>query len=268
METKAISKSIPSWDDIIFSNRNKAYGAYILRQEQHKHEAFGLLISCTLLLSLSLLLHQSSNRTKTFQVPIIAPELVSPDLYQEQKLTSKSNTEQQRSTIKTPKAVNNETTPVPSAAAILPIEKDDSKSELNPNAGSAFGSDKADSLASEASANSSSSGEGTSNSLVLTPEEWPEFPGGQEGLTRYLSKKLKYTGEARREGVNGQVFVSFIVDATGQVTNIAIVRGLGFGLDEQVIHAIETMPKWKAGKHSGRNVPVQYNMPVRFSLRK
>ncbi|MES2795915.1 MAG: M56 family metallopeptidase, partial [Bacteroidota bacterium] len=82
-------------------------------------------------------------------------------------------------------------------------------------------------------------------------EENAEFPGGQGGMGEFLAKNLRYPNPALRANVQGKVFLSFIVKKNGDIQDIQILKGLGFGLDEEAIRVIKAMPKWKPAKQSG-----------------
>ena len=99
-----------------------------------------------------------------------------------------------------------------------------------------------------------------------TVEQMPEFPGGQRALMQYLAKNIKYPPRAKAKGITGKVFVSFIIDREGNVTNAEILRGIGGGCDQESLRVIKAMPKWIPGKQRGKNVLVQYNLPIRFKL--
>jgi protein TonB len=98
-------------------------------------------------------------------------------------------------------------------------------------------------------------------------EEMPQFPGGGEAaLVRYLQSNIKYPAMARENGIEGIVYVTFVVDKEGKVKDAKILRGKGAGLDEEALRVVRSMPDWKPGKQNGRSVAVQYNLPVNFKL--
>lgn len=98
------------------------------------------------------------------------------------------------------------------------------------------------------------------------PSSYPEFPGGESALFRYLSENITYTREAREINLQGTVHVSFVVGKDGSINKVKILRGLGAGLDEIVIRVIEAMPSWKPGLQGGNKVNVEYTIPVKFKL--
>jgi TonB family protein len=97
-------------------------------------------------------------------------------------------------------------------------------------------------------------------------EEMPQYPGGEEALMGYVSKNIVYPQEAQEKGISGRVFVSFVVEKDGSVSNVEVQRGIGGGCDEEAIRVIGAMPKWKPGKQDGKPVRVSYMMPITYKL--
>jgi TonB family protein len=99
------------------------------------------------------------------------------------------------------------------------------------------------------------------------PVDMPEFPNGEQGLLSYLSKSIRYPDKAKAAGITGTVFVTFIIDESGEVKNAHIWTGIGGGCDEEALRVINLMPKWKPGLYNNTAVKVQYGLPIRFTLR-
>ena len=98
-------------------------------------------------------------------------------------------------------------------------------------------------------------------------EEMPKFNnGGIDKAREYIGQNIQYPAIAKDNGIEGKVFVSFVVEANGKVSNIKIVRSVDPSLDKEAIRVIESMPDWTPGKQKGKNVPVQFTIPVVFSL--
>lgn len=97
-------------------------------------------------------------------------------------------------------------------------------------------------------------------------EKMPEFTGGQAALLRYLQKHLRYPGSALAAGVGGRVFMSFVVGADGSISEVTILKGLGYGLDEEAQRVIRQMPAWVPGYQSKHAVPVRFTLPITFSI--
>lgn len=97
-------------------------------------------------------------------------------------------------------------------------------------------------------------------------EVMPEYPGGVNEMMKFLAENIKYPTVAKENGVSGKVYVSFIVEKDGLISDITILRGIGAGCDEEAIRVIKMMPKWKPGTQRGQAVRVQYNVPIKFTL--
>ena len=85
-------------------------------------------------------------------------------------------------------------------------------------------------------------------------------------LYKYLAENIKYPQMAKESGIQGRVFVTFVVEKDGRVTDVRVLRGIGGGCDEEAIRVVQNMPKWTPGKQRGKSVRVQYNLPVKFTL--
>lgn len=101
--------------------------------------------------------------------------------------------------------------------------------------------------------------------IFVIVEDEPEFPGGNDALLRHLAK-IRYPQMAREANIQGTVYASFVIEKDGSISNAKILRGIGFGCDEETIKIIKAMPKWIPGKQLGRAVRVNVKVPVRFLL--
>lgn len=102
--------------------------------------------------------------------------------------------------------------------------------------------------------------------VYFAVSEMPSFPGGEMELQRFLAKFVTYPEEARRRDVEGQVVVKFIVEPDGRLTNFEIIKALGYGCEEEVLHTLARMPRWEPGEHLGELVRVYYTLPITFKL--
>ncbi|MEQ6168438.1 MULTISPECIES: TonB family protein [unclassified Ekhidna] len=98
-------------------------------------------------------------------------------------------------------------------------------------------------------------------------EEMPVFPGGDAALLAFLAKNIKYPKAAQRMGIEGRVTLSFVIDETGSITNIEVLRGIGAGCDEEAIRVLKLLPNYAPGKQRGVPVKVRMRVPVTFKLR-
>ncbi|GAB2519329.1 TonB family protein [Spirosoma aerophilum] len=99
-------------------------------------------------------------------------------------------------------------------------------------------------------------------------EQVPEFPGGVRALYQYLTRNLRYPTEAQQNKIQGRVYVKFVVDRTGDIRELRLLKGIGGGCDEEAIRVVSQMPNWIPGKQHGKDVSVMYNLPIQFSLEK
>ncbi len=98
-------------------------------------------------------------------------------------------------------------------------------------------------------------------------EEMPSFPGGEPAMMKFLANNIKYPAIAKDANIQGTVYVTFVVNEKGEVKDVKVLRSIGGGTDEEAIRVVQSMPKWKPGKQRGKAVKVQYNLPIRFTLR-
>ncbi len=101
----------------------------------------------------------------------------------------------------------------------------------------------------------------------IDPEVAPSFPGGEEALFTYISKEMKYPEFAVSNGIQGVVYLTFLVEKDGRIHNVEVLRGIGGGCDEEAIRVVRNMPNWLPGTLDGKPIPVQYNLPIQFKLR-
>ncbi len=97
-------------------------------------------------------------------------------------------------------------------------------------------------------------------------ENMPTPVGGYVAFYKFLSKNLKYPTQAKRMGIEGKVFMQFVIDKDGSITNAQVIKGIGAGCDEEALRAINIHPKWNAGKQRGRAVRVRMVVPIVFQL--
>ena len=104
------------------------------------------------------------------------------------------------------------------------------------------------------------------NKIFTKVDHVPEFPGGIKALFQYLNQNLSYPIRAKQANVSGRVFVQFVVTETGEIRELRILKGIGFGCDEEAVRVVSKMPDWIPGKQNGKPVSVQYNLPIQFSI--
>lgn len=102
--------------------------------------------------------------------------------------------------------------------------------------------------------------------VFMVVEEMPVFPGGDAALQKYLSTSVKYPVIAQENGIQGKVYIQFVINQKGEVTNATLLRGVDPSLDREAMRVVQAMPKWKPGQQRGRPVRVSYTVPINFVL--
>lgn len=257
-------------DEIIFEQRNKDYGAYELRTKyaQNLNRALWIGVGCFgLMLLTNFIFARQKEESQLIVVehsPINLDEPL-PEIEKPKEVEPPKPVEPQKQvqyiTLEVVENTENENPPPPQSelenAAIGLTDKDgtDVESIVAPEMPETPPTvTKAVELPEE------------SNEPFLTVEVQPSFMGGNSEMYKFLSKNLKYPAAAQRANIQGKVFLSFIVEKDGSITDIETMRGIGFGCDEEAMRVVKLMPKWIAGKQNGRNVRVKFTIPVFFRL--
>ena len=106
------------------------------------------------------------------------------------------------------------------------------------------------------------------NKPLMGAQLMPEFPGGNKALARFFKRNYRYPKEAQQKEVEGVVYVRFVVNPDGSLTNIKVVKGIGAGCDKEAVRLTSNMPKWIPGEQDGVKVPVYKTIPISFKLLK
>ncbi|SFQ21399.1 energy transducer TonB [Hymenobacter arizonensis] len=266
-----------SLDDIVFDGRNRHYGAYELRALYQRHMTRALIIAtvaCAVLLMFPVVAQMLKDTA-----PVAAPVVVTADPFR---------MEDSKPDVVVPPTPPEAQPPVqppkqPTVKDLAPVVVKDSdapKESDIPNrdelAGKTTGpaTTEGDPNAKPGLTDVEPGLEDNATTNVVPPkpytfvEQMPELPGGggQLAIVAAIQKAVKYPGLALRNGVEGKVFVSFTVNPNGEVVDVAIVKGLGYGLDEETMRAIRTLPKFIPGKQNGREVSVSFTVPVTYKI--
>ena len=100
--------------------------------------------------------------------------------------------------------------------------------------------------------------------IFMVVEDMPQFPGGN--VTKWIAKNVKYPQLAQENGIQGKVFIKFVIEKDGSITDVQVSRGVDASLDKEAVRVIKAMPKWKPGKQRGKAVRVSYTLPINFQL--
>lgn len=106
----------------------------------------------------------------------------------------------------------------------------------------------------------------SNDSIYFHVDEFPEFPGGEEARMKFIHDNINYPEMAQESGIQGTVYVKFIIEKDGSISNVEIIRGIGGGCDEEAIRILRMMPKWKPAMSQGKPVRIKFNMPFKFTI--
>lgn len=104
------------------------------------------------------------------------------------------------------------------------------------------------------------------NKIYDAPEVMPEYPGGMQAMMNFIGENVKYPEDAKEKNISGKVFVSFVVEKDGSVSEAKVVKGVCESIDNEALRVVNAMPKWTPGKMDGKNVRVKYTLPFTFKL--
>ena len=122
------------------------------------------------------------------------------------------------------------------------------------------------SFAAAAQSEKATSIESSEDAVFIVVETNPEFPNGLEGLYQYLASNINYPSEAKAKNIEGKVYVTFVIEKDGSVSNVKTLRSPDPMLTAEAERVVRAMPKWKPGMQRGKKVRVQYTLPINFKL--
>jgi protein TonB len=252
--------SIPAFDDIVFGKLNKKYGAYFLRKSYNRTMIISILAACIIVSSSVLIIFFSTAKKSkaTYSSVYITMENISLRVEPEEL-------PQLPVTPSAPRAAAALESTGPVVRYIAPkivdtLSVPEKLLDLS-----------LDSIPSAYTRQDTSSGEGekddSSNILFYTVDEMPKFGGGDINKFReWVQKKTIYPDGATKNGIQGKVYLTFVVEIDGSVTNGKIVKGVDSLIDEEALKVVMSSPKWAPGRQQGIAVRVSYIIILNFKL--
>lgn len=259
MEVK--NQYVESLEEMVFKNRNKAYGSYYLRKKYRKYLTISM-IAGIIIFGVAVaypLINAYMNKSKLIKEKEKVVGVTMEDLKQEEappppppppppealveKVKFTAPVVVEDTTIETGLMVMDDlnkvtSTEVPSEEVEVEIKDEGPKVIETP----------------------------VQAEIFTVVEEQPGYPGGEEARISFLQQNIKYPEEAKELGIQGRVFVTFVVEVDGSITDVRVLRGIGGGCDEEAVRVVRAMPKWVPGKQRGVPVRVQFNLPIKFTL--
>lgn len=259
MKTKTLV--LRHWEDVVFENRNKAYGAYVLRRDYSKRVILGWGVTMALLAALLYLPdHFLSNPSKLVE-PIVGlpgtrvildpPPVIPPRPQQQVRIQQPRTTNTSSQIVVTTDPVETNTDPIEGG-----VSTPDETGLDGAVDGSVDGTIAAP----------------VAEPAVVAPpvvrdfaEVMPEYVGGYEAMMKFIKKKIRIPSSFRYLQEGGTVYVRFVIQPDGRVSNVEVMRGISRDCDKEAARVISIMPNWIAGMQNGTSVPVRMVLPIRFA---
>ena len=264
-----------SLDDIVFDGRNRHYGAYELRGLYQRHVTRALMIA-TAILALVLAFPAvasllGNKKVLVVKRPVIV-EVMPPPL--DSKKIEPPVTAPARPVTPPPAQPHVATmrftvpTPAPDNQVTEEVPEQNTLATTTVAAVTQAGTNDPAALPIEPIVDAGKGDGVVPDKPYYSVEQMPELPGGggQMAIVAAIQKAVRYPSNALHNGVEGKVFVSFVVDPKGEVTDVKIVKGLGSGLDEETMRAIKTLPRFIPGRQNGREVSVAFTVPITYKI--
>lgn len=267
-----IDLTSPEWCELVFQNRNRSYGAFKMRADSKKRHTWAMMSVLLLALLVSamptLIKFATPDKVveKMVEVAVLS-QLEEPEVKQEEfkRLDPVAPPPALKSSIKFTAPVIKKDEEV--------VEDDEIKSQ------SELTESKVAISIADVKGNDELNGKDIAELqevIVKTAEpeskpytmveQMPQFPGGEKELLSYIAKNLHYPTVAAENGVQGKVFIRFVVSALGTVEGVEVIRSLDPYCDKEAMRVVAALPQWIPGKQNGRNVPVYYTLPIIFKL--
>jgi protein TonB len=266
------------WLALVFSNRNKNYGAYVLRSQSSNILLRSLLIVAPLFVMLFVgpLLYAQWHKEDARPIERVVPvdlsdvvhdikkpdEVKKPDPVKELPKASPVNAKSVNLTaniqVVDEPIVEPPTTIQVQQAVVASTTQEGASGIQNANTSTSPGGD------------GTGNGEGQVDGNAVYEaggiENYPEFPGGMEAFSKFIQKNLRYPSPAQEAEVQGKVFLSFVVEKDGSITDVQVTKGIGYGCDDEAMRVIKKSPRWKPGSQNNRFVRVRYRMPINYVM--
>ncbi len=257
------------WIDVVFTDRNKAYGAYELRQDNGRNTrtaliigviAFVIILSAnTIINAIAGFIPKAKEKVKITNVVLQPPP---PDVKKPPPPPPPEPPKPKVDQVKFPPPVVKPDVEVKEKPPTIEELKVADPGQKNLKGDK----DAAPTIDEPVGTADTKVTEEDPNKVFTSVEQVPEFPGGQDAFLKYLGNKIKYPAVARENNTQGRVIVQFVCERDGSLTDVHVVRDIGDGCGDEAVRVIKASPKWKPGIQNGRPVRVQYSVPVSFTL--
>lgn len=255
---KRNKEKVPGFDDIIFENRNKEYGAYMIRKKYYQSTLWSVFsgVSIFTILTIIFATFPENKATGDEDNQVIVVVKTDPVLADPVKLKPEE----------------------PEKPSVRPGMKITGPPEVAPDASVITDIPPADLMIDSASnkpVNQADTTDGLNGSIfnsepepAIFVEEMPSYPGGPEELLKFINENIDYPDEAVENGIEGRVIMRFVVSSSGSVTRIEVLKSVHPVIDNEASRVISMLPAWKPGRQNGKPVPVWFSVPVTFRIKR
>jgi periplasmic protein TonB len=262
MKTQTTNITVPrQWEDIVFEGRNQSYGAYVLRKIYGKHLLIAMIITLTVIAllvygpALAAMLKGDEVVEKAPPRKLVYTELSAPPPIDKPKPPPPQ--------IQLPKLQKVIKFVPPKVVKEQVVEEVPTIEEIKQNEVAAVEVEGPTEVVFEEPVEEVVEDD---NQIFTVVEQQPEFVGGYEAMMNFIRKNMRYPASARRMGVDGTVYVQFVVGKDGSITEVKTIRGISADCDREAERVVNQMPSWKPGRQNGKPVFVRFVLPIRFKL--
>jgi len=258
-----------AWIDLLFKDRNQGYGAFLLRRDSARRHRMGL-IAALVFLALVILVPYlyrailANRKVQNVEVNALSDIQIEKQLEKPKDIIIDKPLPPLKSSIKFTPPVIKPDEEVQEDEEIK-TQEELTKTDMNISVADVKGTDEVNGQ-DIGDLNNAIVEEDTIAPAYNVVEQMPEFPGGESALQRFLAQNIKYPSIAAENGVQGKVYVNFIVDRQGGISNVKVVRGVDPAVDREAVRVVKSMPKWIPGKQNGEAVRVSFTVPINFVL--
>ncbi len=261
METRL---TIPSWEDIIFDNRNKDYGAYPLRKKYSQRVLLGSGATVALVALLLLMTELTGNGIEIVPPPVPdgpTIKLTTPPKFETEKKKTKIDRPPRRPETRRATTIQVVAHEVDTTIAI------DMEADIVPDLPDEFWGDGEVGIPEGDDSGGIPVVEEPEGKVIDIAEVMPEYEGGLEAMYKFIKKEVRYPKSARNIRVEGMVYVKFVVNSDGSVSDVTVIRGIHRDCDAEAARVIKLLSKkWRPGSQNGKPVNVRMVLPIRFQL--
>jgi len=254
-------KNVPSFDDLVFENRNKEYGAYSIRKKYNRTVIWAIIVGVVII--------STAVITPYVMATVSQKRLQKEERVVEAQMENLDQPDQQIAPPPPPPpppAEAQQQVKYTAPVVVDSVEVKDQGAVLNMEEAQESMQDEAVVEVVEQETEEVEE-EVKEEEVFLIVEEMPSFgTGGANEFRKYIAENLRYPEVAAENGIQGRVFVQFVVEADGRLTNVKVLRGVDPSLDKEAMRVVESSPKWNAGKQRGKPVRVSFTFPIIFVL--